>query len=224
MPSSSLSMSSRKTPNNYGERRPEELALCLPLALLGLPGDVRFRAGSRGQSRHQFVLTEGGVEYAAHPTFQLSTARGIGAIPPRGAAGHPVALAKRVRFRTRLFLSNCHVWLLTLCTKLQKYRAPEKAGPTENRTRPSTIREVQRTPPKCRRDKPKLAGSSAAENGGSSGQWRREWDSNPRYGFPYTRFPSERLQPLGHPSAGRGRQYSRGRQADNPQTPAGAPV
>ena len=31
-------------------------------------------------------------------------------------------------------------------------------------------------------------------------KWRREWDSNPRYGFPYTRFPSERLKPLGHPS------------------------
>src|ERR1700732_4496900 len=30
------------------------------------------------------------------------------------------------------------------------------------------------------------------------GRWRRGWDSNPRYGFPYTRFPSERLQPLGH--------------------------
>src|SRR4029453_18636260 len=29
---------------------------------------------------------------------------------------------------------------------------------------------------------------------------RREWDSNPRYGFPYTRFPSVRLKPLGHPS------------------------
>src|SRR5213593_322133 len=28
--------------------------------------------------------------------------------------------------------------------------------------------------------------------------WRREWDSNPRYGFPYTRFPSVRLKPLGH--------------------------
>ena len=28
--------------------------------------------------------------------------------------------------------------------------------------------------------------------------WRRERDSNPRYGFPYTRFPSVRLQPLGH--------------------------
>jgi hypothetical protein len=30
--------------------------------------------------------------------------------------------------------------------------------------------------------------------------WRREWDSNPRYGCPYTRFPSVRLRPLGHPS------------------------
>jgi hypothetical protein len=27
---------------------------------------------------------------------------------------------------------------------------------------------------------------------------RRGWDSNPRYGFPYTRFPSVRLKPLGH--------------------------
>ena len=31
--------------------------------------------------------------------------------------------------------------------------------------------------------------------------WRRERDSNPRYSFPYTRFPGVRLQPLGHPSA-----------------------
>jgi hypothetical protein len=28
--------------------------------------------------------------------------------------------------------------------------------------------------------------------------WRREWDSNPRYSFPHTRFPSVRLKPLGH--------------------------
>jgi hypothetical protein len=42
-------------------------------------------------------------------------------------------------------------------------------------------------------------------------RWRREWDSNPRYGFPYTRFPSERLQPLGHPSKGKqGAIYRRG--------------
>ena len=33
-----------------------------------------------------------------------------------------------------------------------------------------------------------------------SNQWRRERDSNPRYGFPYTHFPGVRLQPLGHPS------------------------
>ena len=31
-------------------------------------------------------------------------------------------------------------------------------------------------------------------------KWRREWDSNPRYAFTYTRFPSVRLKPLGHPS------------------------
>ena len=44
-------------------------------------------------------------------------------------------------------------------------------------------------------------------NGGAVGvptqglKWRREWDSNPRYAFTYTRFPSVRLKPLGHPSA-----------------------
>ncbi len=31
-------------------------------------------------------------------------------------------------------------------------------------------------------------------------RWRREGDSNPRYGCPYTRVPGVRLQPLGHPS------------------------
>src|SRR5205814_1210969 len=30
--------------------------------------------------------------------------------------------------------------------------------------------------------------------------WRRERDSNPRYGCPYTRSPGVRLQPLCHPS------------------------
>jgi hypothetical protein len=42
----------------------------------------------------------------------------------------------------------------------------------------------------------RLASSEKAQRG----RWRREWDSNPRYGFPYTRFPSVRLKPLGHPS------------------------
>ena len=31
-------------------------------------------------------------------------------------------------------------------------------------------------------------------------QMRREWDSNPRYVFTYTRFPSVLLRPLRHPS------------------------
>ena len=33
-------------------------------------------------------------------------------------------------------------------------------------------------------------------------EWRREWDSNPRYGFPYGGFQDRCHQPLGHPSAG----------------------
>ena len=43
---------------------------------------------------------------------------------------------------------------------------------------------------------------------GGNALWRRERDSNPRYGFPQTRFPSVRLQPLGHPS-GQGAHYIR---------------
>jgi hypothetical protein len=48
-----------------------------------------------------------------------------------------------------------------------------------------------------------ISGIKSATGGVRSSvlNWRREWDSNPRYGFPYTRFPSERHQPLGHPSA-----------------------
>src|SRR5262249_14873313 len=38
------------------------------------------------------------------------------------------------------------------------------------------------------------------DSGLEPGTSRREWDSHPRYACPYTRFPSVRLQPLGHPS------------------------
>src|SRR5579863_7059455 len=34
--------------------------------------------------------------------------------------------------------------------------------------------------------------------------WRRERDSNPRYGFPYSGFQDRLFQPLTHPSAGGG--------------------
>src|ERR1700687_2007543 len=33
---------------------------------------------------------------------------------------------------------------------------------------------------------------------GRSERWRRRWDSNPRYGFPYARFRGEYFQPLSH--------------------------
>jgi hypothetical protein len=36
------------------------------------------------------------------------------------------------------------------------------------------------------------------QRGASEGRWRREWDSNPRYSFPYTRFPSVPDRPLQH--------------------------
>ena len=32
-------------------------------------------------------------------------------------------------------------------------------------------------------------------------QWRRGWDSNPRYGFPHARFRGEYFKPLSHLSA-----------------------
>ncbi len=35
---------------------------------------------------------------------------------------------------------------------------------------------------------------------GQEADWRREGDSNPRNGLPFTHFPGVRLQPLGHPS------------------------
>src|SRR5712671_4184209 len=35
-------------------------------------------------------------------------------------------------------------------------------------------------------------------NRGAEYGWRTKWDSNWRYGFPHTRFPSVRLKPLGH--------------------------
>ena len=59
---------------------------------------------------------------------------------------------------------------------------------------------------RCRRPSPKGGGlhtgtparAAKRRSPPASGDWRRERDSNPRYGFPYTRFPSVRLKPLGH--------------------------
>jgi hypothetical protein len=42
---------------------------------------------------------------------------------------------------------------------------------------------------------------AAAENRILQTEWRRGWDSNPRYGSPYARFRGEYFQPLSHLSA-----------------------
>ena len=49
---------------------------------------------------------------------------------------------------------------------------------------------------------PNASGFAPVTGLGWRGQtsWRREWDSNPRYAYTHTRFPSVRLKPLGHPS------------------------
>src|SRR5205807_3025815 len=43
-----------------------------------------------------------------------------------------------------------------------------------------------------------MAAEAGPANAAARRRWRREWDSNPRYGLTYTRFPSVRLKPLGH--------------------------
>ncbi len=46
-------------------------------------------------------------------------------------------------------------------------------------------------------------GARTPTSGVAPGGWRTEWDSNPRYAFTHTRFPSVRLKPLGHLSGAR---------------------
>ena len=49
----------------------------------------------------------------------------------------------------------------------------------------------------------------AQYQGVTVGTWRREWDSNPRYGLsPYNGLANRRLRPLGHPSGGVQRRLS----------------
>ena len=53
--------------------------------------------------------------------------------------------------------------------------------------------------------------------------WRRERDSNPRYGFPYTHFPGVRLQPLGHLSSASADRSARRREG-GPESPRMPPL
>src|SRR5437879_578729 len=85
-------------------------------------------------------------------------------------------------------------------TKSAKSRGLEKGGRRERISGLSAPAAVLRSGREC----PPLLGfgarSRARREGWRQSYWRREWDSNPRYAFTYTRFPSVRLKPLGHPS------------------------
>jgi hypothetical protein len=70
----------------------------------------------------------------------------------------------------------------------------------------SPVRLRQCSTAKTPRNRGNFSGKDLATRGKSLQQqtrWRREWDSNPRYPYRYTRFPSVRLQPLGHLSGSR---------------------
>ena len=62
-----------------------------------------------------------------------------------------------------------------------------------------------------------------ASSPSASEDWRRERDSNPRYGFPYTRFPSVRLKPLGHLSVEWVQQFTGRRRPRQQQTVTSRP-
>jgi hypothetical protein len=50
-------------------------------------------------------------------------------------------------------------------------------------------------------DSSRILWQNAVEKEVGQTDWRRGWDSNPRYGSPYARFRGEYFQPLSHLSA-----------------------
>ena len=112
-----------------------------------------------------------------------------------------------------------------LCTDAPWYRAPEKTAPLQNEIARQPLAEVQRSSAQTAPMAGAIELLCGSGESRSRGQWRRGWDSNPRYGFPYTRFPSGRLKPLGHPSDAppscrRGRIFSSKRRAGRDRGPS----
>ena len=123
--------------------------------------------------------------------------------PSPAIAYAALSLATRMPTKTSLPPSCINHWTRLasrLRTKSAKYTALENGRLREHEMRSSVIGEVNRHPatslcllelssfPKKKRQYSQVK------------RWRRERDSNPRYGFPHTHFPGVRLQPLGHPS------------------------
>ena len=103
---------------------------------------------------------------------------------------------------------RCNAWPLPLVRSVQ-------TGPAKRRLEKIPLETpMERTSRAGERVRRGQAGAKAFDNSGDSPEcgeripelqtlWRRERDSNPRYGFrPYTRFPGVHLQPLGHLSTG----------------------
>ena len=80
---------------------------------------------------------------------------------------------------------------------LTKFTGFEKAWSTKIRRQARVKAKYTGLQPECPRTSPfwDMVGPLRSF---SIKRWRREGDSNPRYGFPYTHFPGVRLQPLGH--------------------------
>jgi hypothetical protein len=121
----------------------------------------------------------------------------------------PPTLPQLIRNRSQLQVHlHCRARPQALVA-LKKFRTSKRS--TEP-WRKSPLRE--RNPPVSRRRGTVLQSKTTGKTAGSArrcgggelvvrGCWRRERDSNPRYGFPYTHFPGVRLQPLGHLSSTR---------------------
>jgi hypothetical protein len=76
--------------------------------------------------------------------------------------------------------------------RIAGYRAP---------LAPRLARPIRMIPLEERMIAPLGVGGQTGSISRSGPKWRRERDSNPRYGYPHTRFPSVYLKPLGHLSA-----------------------
>ena len=91
-------------------------------------------------------------------------------------------------------------------------RPPGMPIPHRSRPIPHRSRKVQHPPPGTAREREppgsdaparRLRAADLARRSSQAdwGDWRRGWDSNPRYGLsPYNGLANRRLQPLGHPS------------------------
>ena len=111
-----------------------------------------------------------------------------------------VALARPREIRT-LKNQRCKLplWPLTFLnyTKMTKYEALEKNAVSEPKMPKLGDLQYSRNSRKAHFIG-RFSTYSLMEKLGGRYEWRREWDSNPRYSFPHTRFPSVRLKPLGH--------------------------